>query len=92
MLRQLIFRCADKFFKLHKDYLNAKLLKSLRFCGERVSISPDARIWGTDAVTLEDDVGINAFTHIFGGGACISALGPESPLGVRLRRLPILKR
>ena len=68
MLRQLIFRCADKFLELYGNYRHANLVKSLRFCGARVSISPDARIWGTDGVTLEDDVGINAFTHIFGAG------------------------
>jgi maltose O-acetyltransferase len=68
MLRELIFRCADKFLELHQKYRYEKLVKSLRFCGARVSISPDARIWGTHGVTLEDDVGINAFTHIFGGG------------------------
>lgn len=68
MLGQLIFRWMDKFFELYRSYLQAKLAKSLRFCGARVSISPDARIWGTHGVTLEDDVGINAFTHIFGAG------------------------
>jgi acetyltransferase-like isoleucine patch superfamily enzyme len=31
-------------------------------------ISPHAIIWGTRGVTLEDDVVINSFTHIFGGG------------------------
>jgi acetyltransferase-like isoleucine patch superfamily enzyme len=68
MLSQLIFRCTDKFLELHQSYRSAKLMKSLCSCGVRVSISPDARIWGTDRVTLGDDVGINAFTHIFGGG------------------------
>jgi maltose O-acetyltransferase len=68
MLKELVFRCADKFFEMHQNYRNEKLVKSLRSCGARVAISPDARIWGTDGVTLEDDVGINAFTHIFGGG------------------------
>lgn len=68
MLRQLIFRCADKFIESYRKYRYEKLVKSLRFCGVRVSISPDVRIWGTHGVTLEDDVGINAFTHIFGAG------------------------
>jgi acetyltransferase-like isoleucine patch superfamily enzyme len=68
MLRQLIFRCADKFLGQYQSYRDAKLKKSLRLCGARVSISPDVRIWGADRVTVEDDVGINAFTHIFGGG------------------------
>jgi acetyltransferase-like isoleucine patch superfamily enzyme len=31
-------------------------------------ISPQAIIWGTRGVVLEDDVVINSFTHIFGGG------------------------
>lgn len=31
-------------------------------------ISPQAIIWGTSGVTLEDDVVINSFTHVFGGG------------------------
>jgi len=62
MLRQLIFRCADKFIESYRKYRYEKLVKSLRFCGVRVSISPDVRIWGTHGVTLEDDVGINAFT------------------------------
>jgi len=31
-------------------------------------ISPHAIIWGTRGVSLEDDVVINSFTHIFGGG------------------------
>jgi acetyltransferase-like isoleucine patch superfamily enzyme len=49
-------------------------MKSLGSCGSRVLISPDARIWGTQKVILEDDVVINAFTHIFGaGGVCIGA-------------------
>jgi maltose O-acetyltransferase len=65
---QLLFKCVDKFLELYQNYRQAKLVKSLHFCGSRVSISPDARIWGTHGVTLEDDVGINAFTHIFGGG------------------------
>ena len=68
MLGQLIFRCADKFLELYETYRQAKLVKSLRSCGSRVLISPDARIWGTRGVTLEDDVVINAFTHVFGGG------------------------
>lgn len=68
MLSELIFRCADKFIELHQKYRYAKLVKSLRSCGARVSISPNAIIWGTAGVTIEDDVGINSFTHIFGGG------------------------
>lgn len=68
MLRQLMFRCVDKFVQWHEEYRRERLGKSLRFCGARVTISPDARIWGTDTVTVEDDVGINAFTHIFGAG------------------------
>jgi acetyltransferase-like isoleucine patch superfamily enzyme len=31
-------------------------------------ISPQAIIWGTRGVILEDDVVINSFTHVFGGG------------------------
>ena len=68
MLRRLFFRVVDKFIKWHFEYRNAKLKNELRACGARVSISADARIWGADRVTLEDDVAINAFTHIFGGG------------------------
>ena len=68
MLKRLFFRVIDKLIEWHLEYRNAKLVKELRFCGARVSISPDARIWGADKVTLEDDVGINAFTHILGGG------------------------
>jgi len=68
IVKRFIFRVVDKFVKWHQDYLDAKLVRDLRFCGARVSISPDARIWGTAGVTLEDDVGINAFTHIFGAG------------------------
>ena len=67
-MRRFIFRVVDKFVKWHQDYLAAKLVNKLHFCGARVLISPDARIWGTHGVTLEDDVVINAFTHIFGGG------------------------
>jgi acetyltransferase-like isoleucine patch superfamily enzyme len=68
MVRQLFFRAIDKFIKWHQHYRREKLGKELRFCGARTWISPDARIWGTDRVTLEDDVAIHAFTHIFGGG------------------------
>jgi maltose O-acetyltransferase len=68
MLKRLFFRVIDKFIQWHVEYRNAKLTNELRACGARVSISPDARIWGADRVTLEDDVAINAFTHIFGGG------------------------
>ena len=74
MVRQLVFRCADKFVDLYQNYRREKLVKSLGSCGSRVLISPDARIWGTHGVNLEDDVVINAFTHIFGGGGvCIGA-------------------
>jgi acetyltransferase-like isoleucine patch superfamily enzyme len=68
MLRRLIFRCADKFIYLHQAYRFEKLRKSLRFCGERVRVSPDAIIWGIHGVSLENDVEINSFTHIFGAG------------------------
>jgi maltose O-acetyltransferase len=68
MLRQLIFRGIDKLIRWHQKYRNLILMKSLHSCGARVSISPDAIIWGTHGVMLEDDVSINAFTHIFGGG------------------------
>jgi acetyltransferase-like isoleucine patch superfamily enzyme len=68
MLRQLIFRCADKFIYLHQAYRFEKLKKLLLFCGERVRVSPDAIIWGIHGVSLEDDVEINSFTHIFGAG------------------------
>lgn len=67
-MRQLIFRGIDKFIKWHQNYRSAKLTKELHFCGARAWVSADARIWGTDRVTLEDDVAIHAFTHIFGGG------------------------
>lgn len=68
MLRQLIFRCADKFIYMHQAYRHEKLKKSLLFCGERVRVSPDAILWGTHGVRLDDDVEINSFTHIFGAG------------------------
>jgi hypothetical protein len=66
IVRRFIFRVVDKFVKWHQDYRAAKLVKELRSCGARVLISPDARIWGTHGVTLEDDVVISVFKHIFG--------------------------
>src|ERR1035438_2726267 len=54
IVRRFIFRVVDKFVKWHQDYLAAKLVNKLHFCGARVLISPDARIWGTHGVTLED--------------------------------------
>jgi galactoside O-acetyltransferase len=68
IVRRLIFRAVDEFVRRYQEYRRAKLAKELRSCGLGVWISPDARIWGTDGVTLEDNVAINAFTHIFGGG------------------------
>jgi acetyltransferase-like isoleucine patch superfamily enzyme len=68
MFRDLIFRCANKFMYWHQAYQTEKLKKALRFCGARVRVSPNAIIWGTDGVTLEDDVEINSYTHVFGGG------------------------
>jgi acetyltransferase-like isoleucine patch superfamily enzyme len=68
MLRQLVFRVIETMVRWHREYRNATIVKELHSCGSGVAISPDARIWGTHGVTLEDDVVINAFTHIFGGG------------------------
>jgi acetyltransferase-like isoleucine patch superfamily enzyme len=67
-MRKLIFKCIEKFMRWHQDYRDILLRHSLDSCGERVMISPQAIIWGTRGVTLEDDVVINSFTHVFGGG------------------------
>jgi acetyltransferase-like isoleucine patch superfamily enzyme len=67
-MRKLIFKCIEKFMRWHHDYRDILLRQSLDSCGARVMISPQAIIWGTSGVTLEDDVVINSFTHVFGGG------------------------
>jgi acetyltransferase-like isoleucine patch superfamily enzyme len=67
-MRKLIFRCVEKFIRWHQEYRDVLLKQSLDSCGARVMISPHAIIWGTRGVSLEDDVVINSFTHIFGGG------------------------
>jgi acetyltransferase-like isoleucine patch superfamily enzyme len=68
MVKQFTFRVIDKLIRWHQNYRTEKLMKELHFCGARVWLSHEARIWGTHGVTLEDDVAINAFTHIFGAG------------------------
>jgi len=68
MLTRVIGKCMDKLLRWHQKYTNENLKKAFASCGQRVMISPDARIWGTHGITLEDDVIINAFTHIFGAG------------------------
>ncbi len=68
VIANLVFRVIDKVLRWHADYQTTKLKKSLRQCGQRVSINPNVIIWGTHDVILGDDVGINSFTHIFGAG------------------------
>lgn len=68
MLKNLLMRVIGKLLWWHGEYTVEQLRKQLAFCGQGVMISHDARIWGTHKVTLEDQVVINAFTHIFGGG------------------------
>jgi len=67
-MRKLIFKCIDKFMRWHQNYRDILLRQSLDSRGARVMISPQAIIWGTRGVILEDDVVINSFTHVFGGG------------------------
>lgn len=68
MIKAILFRCLDKVLRWHRDTQTDRVKAALQFCGERVIISNDVIIWGTDAVRIEDDVVINNFTHIFGGG------------------------
>src|SRR5258708_29227115 len=68
VIANLVFRVIDKVIGRKADYKTTKLKKSLRQCGQRVSINPNVIIWGTHDVILGDDVGINSFTHIFGAG------------------------
>jgi acetyltransferase-like isoleucine patch superfamily enzyme len=67
-LADIIFRIIDKIFRWHEEYRKKRLMQSLRYCGKGVSIRPDVTIFGTHNVILNDDVGINSFTHIFGAG------------------------
>ena len=96
MLKELIFKYADKLIIHYQLYRADAVKKSLAFCGERVRISPHTVIWGNEGVSLGDDVEINNFTHIFGAGgvhvgartlisACcsITSLTHEEPIGRR---------
>jgi len=68
IISDVLFRSLDKVLRWHLNMRTDRVKSALRFCGERVFISNNAIIWGTDAVTIDDDVVINNFTHIFGGG------------------------
>ena len=68
MLNEFAGRVADRLVRWYQDYHRDQMLSRLKQAGQRLQISPDVRIWGTHGVVLEDDVVINAFTHIFGAG------------------------
>ena len=77
---RLIFKNIERMVRRQQEWRTERMMKELHSCGSNVIISPDARIWGTHAVTLEDEVVINAFSHIFGGGGVRGAVGRERSL------------
>jgi len=56
------------FYYRFRAYRAALVKRTLLSCGKNVSISHHAIIEGTESISIDDNVSINAFVHIWGQG------------------------
>jgi acetyltransferase-like isoleucine patch superfamily enzyme len=64
----LLFNALNRLVIEYQKIKIYKLKSRLQFCGKNVYISSQSVIWSESCLSIEDDVCIHAFTHIFAGG------------------------
>ncbi len=68
IMPDIFYKAFSKFLHEYYKYKVKRIKDSLKYCGERVYLSPDCIIVSPSYLQLENDVCINSFTHIFAHG------------------------